>query len=214
MKIQILIDNPDSWFWNHAQQLCLQIHRETSFMPELVTGPELVKASDFLFILSCNNIVPENILKQADKPLVVHASDLPKGRGWSPIAWQVEQDRNKIPVCLFEASKQVDAGNIYLREWLELNGTELLPEIRTKLYAIIEEMILRTLKHRELFALGEKQEGKPTYFKKRNQKNNELNPDKTIASQFNKLRVCDNQRYLAWFTIRNQKYFVRLTKNG
>ncbi len=64
--------------------------------------------------------------------LVIHESDLPKGKGWSPVTWQVLEGKDVIPITLFEAAKNVDAGDIYLQEFIHLDGSELLEEIKHK----------------------------------------------------------------------------------
>src|ERR1700690_3084288 len=74
---------------------------------------EAVPAGDILFILGFFKIVPISILKRNRSNLVVHESDLPKGRGWSPMTWLVLEGKNRIPLTLFEAVERVDAGNIY-----------------------------------------------------------------------------------------------------
>ena len=55
--------------------------------------------------------------------LVIHASDLPQGKGWSPMPWQIAEGRNDIVFTLFEAVAGVDAGlgimtsNAFAFEW-------------------------------------------------------------------------------------------------
>ena len=36
--------------------------------------------------------------------IVIHASDLPKDKGWAPMFWQILEDKNTIPFTMFEAS--------------------------------------------------------------------------------------------------------------
>ena len=38
----------------------------------------------------------------------------------------------------------------------------------------------------------------------------ELNVSKTIKEQFNLLRVCDNERYPAFFYLNNKKYIIKI----
>ena len=41
------------------------------------------------FYLSYEKIVEKKVLKKFKNNLVIHASDLPKGKGWSPLSWQI-----------------------------------------------------------------------------------------------------------------------------
>ena len=69
---------------------------------------------------------------------VVHPSKLPKGKGFSPLAWQILDGLNNIPVTLFEAVEKVDAGEIYLVDYIKLNA--VLIEAVKELSAKVEEL--------------------------------------------------------------------------
>ena len=64
--------------------------------------------------------------------LVIHESDLPEGRGFFPVQWQVLEGKNRIPVCMIECSKEVDSGDIIMRSEIILEGYELFDHIREK----------------------------------------------------------------------------------
>ena len=53
---------------------------------------------------------------------------------------------------------------------------------------------------------------KSNYFKKRTPKDSEINPFETISSQFNLLRVCDPNRFPAYFDLNGQRYAIKLEK--
>lgn len=42
---------------------------------------------DFLFLISCHRIIKRDVRARYRCNLVTHASDLPRGQGWSPMAW-------------------------------------------------------------------------------------------------------------------------------
>jgi len=58
---------------------------------ELLTG-------EFCFYLSYGKIVSKDMLSRFKHNLVVHESDLPQGKGWSPLTWQILEGKNRIPV--------------------------------------------------------------------------------------------------------------------
>jgi methionyl-tRNA formyltransferase len=172
-----------------------------------------IPEGDLLFILGCTSILSPEILLRNTHNVVVHESDLPKGRGWTPIAWLVEGGSNRIPLTMIEAEKRVDAGPVYLRSEVSLEGHELVNEIRALVMREIIEMCKRFVEnYREVLRTARDQEGQPTYFARRSRESSKLNPDMTIAKQFNKLRIVDNQRYPAFFDYRGKRYTLKIEK--
>jgi len=173
-----------------------------------------IPKGDLLFILGCTFILPPEILLRNTHNLVVHESELPKGRGWTPIAWLVEGGSNRIPLTMIEAAKRVDAGPVYLRSEVALEGHELVSEIRALVIREIIEMCKRFVEcYEEVVSMARDQEGDATYFPRRNRESSRLNPDMTIAEQFDKLRIVDNQNYPAFFDYRGKRYTLKIEKD-
>ncbi|MDP1671588.1 MAG: formyltransferase family protein, partial [Burkholderiales bacterium] len=101
---------------------------------ELVTRAAELSGGDMLFLVSCSEIVDAEIRSRYKHSLVLHGSDLPEGRGWSPVVWQVLEGRTTITVTLLEAADQVDSGDIWAKTTFELAGNELADEINKKLF--------------------------------------------------------------------------------
>jgi len=97
-----------------------------------VNQPADIPDGELCFMLSCSKLVTSDILKRNKHNLVVHESDLPQGKGWSPMTWQVLEGKQEIPVTLFEAVEAVDSGPIYLQGSMLLEGHELVDELRAK----------------------------------------------------------------------------------
>lgn len=51
---------------------------------------------DILFLVSCTELVTEKIRERFRLTLVLHASDLPHGRGWSPHIWDIVNGSEEI----------------------------------------------------------------------------------------------------------------------
>ena len=167
---------------------------------------------DVVFILSYFNIVSEEFLEKHKYNLVVHASALPKGRGWSPLFWQTLEGKEKIPIVLFEANRGVDEGPIYIKDYICLKGHELHDEIRRIQAEKTAELCKNFLKdHKKI--VPKKQKGKATYYRKRAPKDSELNINKTIKEQFNLLRIVNNEEFPAFFYYRGQKYELHVSKS-
>jgi methionyl-tRNA formyltransferase len=207
MLIQILVDNPDSWILPHIKVLENQIKEKFNYDVIILNNHDYVVSGDILFILSCEKKF--NRLDLNKNNIVVHESALPKGKGWSPLTWQILENKTKIPITLFEAVEQIDAGEIYLQDYIFLEGWELLSEIKNIQGQITNKLLLKYL---ELYPniKGKIQVGKETFYKRRTSKDSELNIEKSIKDQFNLLRICDNEKYPAFFIMNNRKYILKI----
>lgn len=172
-----------------------------------------VRSGDICFYLSYGKIVDCATLKKHMNNVVVHESDLPKGKGWSPMTWQVLEGGNLIPVTLFEANEKVDSGVIYLQGCILLNGNELVDEIRH----LQAETTFRLCKdfvddYPGILGKGRNQFGESTFYRRRTPADGALDPSKTIISQFNLFRISDNERYPAWFEVDGNRFVLRIYK--
>lgn len=174
--------------------------------------PKAIEDGDVALFLSLGRIVPPALLKRHAHNLVVHASALPHGRGWSPLTWQILEGRNEIPVSLLEAADGVDSGDVYAQRTLCFQGHELLPEMHRAVAAATMELCGDFIA-RYPFVVGEArtQVGEATYYPRRRPGDSRLDPDKTLREQFNLLRVCDQERYPAFMEIAGRSYEVRIT---
>ena len=141
--------------------------------------------------------------------MVIHESDLPLGRGWSPLSWQVLEGKNQIPVVLFEAREELDAGQIYLKDIIHLNGSELLSEIKHKQGVKTIEMVCKFLEEWPDLEPVE-QVGTPTFYSRRTIEDDRIDVQKTLAENFDHLRIVDNEKYPAWFEHRGRKYILKI----
>lgn len=207
-KVKILVDNPNSWMIPYAKTIIINLKKK-GFNSELITSHEDIKSGFCLFLLSCSKKLKN--LKAYDHNIVIHASDLPSGKGWSPLTWQVLEGKNSIPISVFEANDKIDAGKIYIKTYLKLLGHELIEEIREKLYIEIENLIFKFLDMDKSKAIV--QTGEETFYSRRNKEDSELDIKKSIESQFNLLRVCDNEKYPAFFNYGDQKFILKIYKS-
>jgi UDP-2,4-diacetamido-2,4,6-trideoxy-beta-L-altropyranose hydrolase len=179
-----------------------------------VHNPSEVPEGTLCFILSCSKIVKLEILNRNSHNLVVHESALPKGRGWSPLSWQILEGNNTIPITLFEAEKEVDSGVIYLQEHIDLNGDELVNELREKQAIATLDLCRKFVKqYPSIVKKAKVQSGESSFYTKRTPIDSMIDPNKTIVEQFNLLRIVDNERYPAYFDWLGQRYFLRIEKD-
>lgn len=208
-KVSVVVDN-DSWVVPHTEELvrALNINGDDAV---LCRAHDAVAEGAVAFYIGCTSITPPDVLARKQRNLVVHASDLPKGRGFSPLTWQILEGRNDIPVCLLEAVAGVDSGPIVYRDGLPFEGHELIDEMRDALGGKTVEMCRRFMDE-ETPPRGAPQEGEPTRYSRRRPEDSRLDPDRTIAEQFDLLRVVDNGRYPAYFDLRGRRYRVLVEK--
>lgn len=210
MKINILADNKNSWIVPYARQLANDLKKKHAV--NLVFNQKDLKVGDFSFFVGCEKIVtPENMGKSRHN-IVVHESRLPKGKGMSPLTWQIIEGKNDIPITLFEALDKIDSGDIYLQDVMHFKGYELVDELRDKQARETVRMIKKIVSH-GIKLSGRKQKGQESFYKRRRPQDSELDVNKTIAEQFNLLRVVDNERYPAFFQYRGYKYILKIFKS-
>ena len=176
---------------------------------------EALGSGDVCFYLSCSQIVPISILGNFAHNLVVHESDLPQGKGWSPLTWQILEGCSRIPVTLFEAVERVDSGDIYLQEWLEFEGHELLDELRQAQ----AEATLRLCQqfvdsYPEVLKGARSQTGVESFYPRRRPRDSQLDVHRSLAEQFNLLRVVDNERYPAFFESDGRRYCLKIYRGN
>ena len=86
--ITILIDNPRSWFVPYGQELAGRLRTMGHEVRKVGTADDLPEG-DIAFFLSCERIIGADLRSRNTHNLVIHGSALPKGKGWSPMAWQI-----------------------------------------------------------------------------------------------------------------------------
>lgn len=167
---------------------------------------------DLLFLVSCAQIVGAAERRKFRAALVLHASDLPRGRGWSPHVWSILEGADRITVCLLEAAEPVDSGRVWFRTGFALEGHELLPEIHARLFAAELELMSRAVREFGSVVPAEQQGDPGPRRPRRTPAHSRLDAHKTIAEQFDLLRVVDNRRYPAFFDYRGKRYRLTIDK--
>lgn len=179
---------------------------------DLVQEKKSLKGGDILFLISCHELIEKKIRDKFQCVLLLHASDLPKGRGWSPHVWDVLNGSKKIYLCLLEANDEVDSGKIWKKIEIGLNGTELFDEINEKLFASELRLLGFAVDNFASINPVSQENAEATYFGRRRPEDSELDVNKSIASQFDLMRISDPKRYPAFFVHKGAKYKIILEK--
>ena len=208
-KVSVLVPE-GSWCRPYASELVNAINANGD-RGVLCHGYNNLQKDGIAFFFSWLQVASQEVLNQNHRSLVIHASDLPKGRGFSPLPWQIIAGENTIPVCLFEAVDELDAGPVVYRDALEFSGHELINEMRAALGKLHVSLCKRYLEEPAPPA-GIAQTGEGTAYSRRRPSNSQLNPRLAISEQFNLLRTVDNHSYPAFFDLHGHRYKITIEK--
>jgi methionyl-tRNA formyltransferase len=164
-----------------------------------------MKGSDILL----SEIIDAYNRSRLDQCLLLHCSDLPKGRGWNPHIWAIIGDANQITLCIFEAEDKSDSG------WALNNATLGIPQ--NALWHKIDDLLfLEEIKLLEL-TLSNFEKIKlmvqcplvaPLYLSQRTKLENKVDVHTSIASKFDRSSVRNPERYLAFFDFRGSSCMI------
>lgn len=169
---------------------------------------------DLLFLISCAQKIEERYRKLYRHCLILHASDLPHGRGWSPHIWEVIGGSNKLTVCLLEAADAIDTGRIWSRRTVFLEGHELYDEINAKLFAAELSLMTQAIEETDRIQPQVQSPEGATWYRRRTPEDSRIDPGRSLAEQFSLLRVADPQRYPAFFDLMGFRYLIQISKQG
>ena len=150
------------------------IKNEKDHNTSLITESKDITKGDILFLISCTEIIGIEIREKFKQTLVIHESDLPNGRGWSPLVWQLIHGSNRIPITLLDAADKVDSGDIWKKEFVMLEGHEIVDEINEKIFPVKLKLMDFAIKNIDSIKKIP-QQGEPSYYPRRNPEDNELN---------------------------------------
>jgi UDP-2,4-diacetamido-2,4,6-trideoxy-beta-L-altropyranose hydrolase len=198
-----------------------------AFLPDLITAlwnrghavrwihnPAALCSGDVCLLLSCGRLLNTEQLALHRHNLVIHASALPQGQGWSPMTWQILEGASSIPITLFEAVADLDAGSIYLQQHIVLNGHELAVDWRLPLAQATSDLCLAWFdRYHEVVNASLPQHGEASHYRRRRPTDSQLDPELSLAEQFNLLRVVDNDSYPAFFYWQNNRYDLLIRRS-
>ncbi len=163
---------------------------------ELITDPDNLTmdkleaaAPSKLFFLHWSNIVPKDILEQYEC-ICFHMTDLPYGRGGSPLQNLIVRGVKQTQLTAFQMTEELDAGPIYLKQDLSLEGNaqEIFQRAMNTAAGMID--IILTESPRPV-----PQSGKVIEFRRRKPHQSELSNEMSINEVFNHIRMLDAESY-------------------
>ena len=181
---------------------------------EIVRTSDQAKGGDICFLISCTEILPNEFMQRYTHVLVIHASDVPKGRGWSPHIWAIIQGQEELTISLLEASKTVDCGDIWYKSTYQIPKYFLYHDIIEVVNQAHIDLIDYALEHHATVnPLPQDLQIVPTYLPKRTPVDSEISAFESIASQFDLLRVCDKDRFPSFFYLHGKKFKITIKRS-
>lgn len=173
-----------------------RITREISADWHLITDKEdltfekIKKANPrYIFFPHWSWIIPEEVYSNFEC-IVFHMTDLPFGRGGSPLQNLIVRGIYETKVSAIRVIKELDAGPVYLKRSLSLNGSaeEILIRCSDITFDMIKYIIANEPSPVE-------QKGKPVIFNRRTPEESRIPDVKELDKVFDYIRMLDAEGY-------------------
>ena len=146
-----------------------------------------------IFFPHWSYFIPEEIYKNFNC-VIFHMTDLPYGRGGSPLQNLIIRGHRDTMISAIQCVKAFDAGPIYLKKPLSLDGNA--KDIFTRASHVIEEMILQIL---NINPQPVAQKGKVVNFTRRKPEDGNLRSAGSLDEVYNYIRMLDVDGYPSAF---------------
>ena len=144
----------------------------------------------YIFIPHWSYIIEREIYENYNC-IVFHMTDLPFGRGGSPLQNLISRGVSETKISAIVVEKKLDAGPVYLKKNLSLLGTaeEIFIRANNVIQIMITEIINKNIKPKP-------QIGTPEIFKRRTKEMSKIN-DEIISSEdlYDHIRMLDAEEY-------------------
>jgi methionyl-tRNA formyltransferase len=209
MKITILCDSEhhpvnlwlEKWQEKHKKEHEIIICRKKEDLP----------GGHLLLLISCSVLITSEERGKYQQSLVIHASDLPLGRGWSPHIWDLINGKDQITLSLLEVEDLVDSGAIWKKLRVPIPSTALYDEINNILFDAEIDLMDYAIKYFHIVEPSPQSvKISPTYWRKRSPFDSEIDIHKSLAEQFNLIKVCDPKRFPAYFYKDGLKFILKI----
>jgi methionyl-tRNA formyltransferase len=153
------------------------------------------KPVDIILFIHWNWFVPLAITSKIEC-LCLHMTDLPFGRGGSPLQNLILLGRKKTKLTIFRMVDELDAGPIYTQREFGLQGSahEIYQRMTEMSKVMFEEVI-------EMNTAPSPQEGEPFYFQRRKPADSVIPLNLNIDSVYDFIRMLDAPTYPQAFII-------------
>ena len=184
------LENSKNFILEHPEHDVQLITERSCFIKETVEA----FSPDYIFFTHWCWMIPEWAYGQY-RCILFHPSDLPRGRGGSPIQNQIKDGYTRTMISAIAVEKEVDSGAVYLKRELSLMGTAEEIFIRES-KIIFEDMIPAIM---ESGVVPKAQEGRSSVYKRRKPEQSVLPAETDLIGLFDHIRMLDADGYPAAF---------------
>ncbi len=207
-KVAFLFDKKNDWIANLIPN---SLSKLTDFEFHIFYDYKKINFYEIVFVLGYTKILKEPFLSNNKYIFLVHESNLPNGKGFSPVQWQILEGKNKIKVSLIELNHKLDSGDIVKQMDMVLDGSELYEEIRLSQANVTFKLIESFLKKYPHFT-KKPQSGNSTFYRRRKTEDSELDINLTIKNLFPLLRIGNNEKWPSFFKFKGNTYIIKIYK--
>ncbi len=142
-----------------------------------------------IFFPHWSYILPKEIYNEFEC-VMFHMTDLPFGRGGSPLQNLIQRGMRETKVSAFKCEAGVDTGPVYLKKALSLEGRaeDIFLRCRDVIKSMIREIVLKRPK-------PEPQKGDVVKFERRTPEQSKIEGNETIETLYDHIRMLDAPGY-------------------
>lgn len=193
--MRIIIATIKSWNIEHARELQKKyegVHDIVIYTAKEEFNTDSVRdfKPDYIFLPHWSYIMPKEITDNWEC-VVFHMTDLPYGRGGSPLQNLIVRGHKETKVSAIKVTEKLDGGPIYMKQVLSLEGSAQQIYMRCS-DIIFQEMIPKFLAEK---LTPMPQEGKPVVFKRRKPEESMITPDMELGMIYDYIRMLDAEGY-------------------
>lgn len=191
--MKLLIANSNPIHENRLQHFAAAVGARIVRTPKELEEQALSEAFDYIFFPHWSHIIPASIYESRECVLF-HMTDLPYGRGGSPLQNLVVRGHQDTQLTALRVSAGLDTGPIYLQQPLSLLGTAREIFLRAgELMLVMMRQIMATRPE------PRPQEGEPTVFRRRKPADGDLAGLEELSQVYDYIRMLDADGYPAAF---------------
>jgi methionyl-tRNA formyltransferase len=188
VKIIIANSNP---IHLQVEQKCKKIFGSIAINNKLELNFKSLKKikPDYVFFIHWSYIIPKDIFQNFNC-ILFHMTDLPYGRGGSPLQNLIVRGHSKTMVSAIKVEEGIDTGPVFLKKLVLLSGTA--EEIFLRTGRLMIEMMKEIIK-KKIQPVAQK--GKVVVFKRRTPKESNLQNAADVKMVYNFIRMLDAEGY-------------------
>ena len=150
MYLQILTSK-SSWLFNNKKKFLSRL-KNVKKIKFINKSQDISSKANIILVLSYYKIIPSKFLNKNKHIYVIHDSDLPRGRGMSPLFNQILKGKKNITSTIFKCEENLDNGKIVFKQKFFYQDTLVYDEIKKKQMinnvVIIKKLLNLFLKNR------------------------------------------------------------------